>query len=115
MRVLSPRGDFQAHPAATDDLGAIADADVVFIGLKAYSLPALAPRLGAALRPGAAVIAGAERHPLVVLPVARRPARGHRRSSSVDPGGAHRAPRSAPERGDRLRRSTARRRSSSRA
>ena len=43
--------------------------------------PALAPRLGAALRPGAAVIAGAERPPLVVLPVARRPARRHRRSS----------------------------------
>ncbi len=57
VRVLSDRGDFHAHPAATDDFGAIADADVVFVGLKAYSLPELAPRIGAALRPGAAVIA----------------------------------------------------------
>ncbi len=57
VRVLSARGDFEAHPAATDDIGAIADADVVFLGLKAYSLPELAPRIGAVLRPGAAVIA----------------------------------------------------------
>ena len=35
--VTSPRGDFAAHPAATDDLAAIADADAVFIGLKAPS------------------------------------------------------------------------------
>ena len=57
VRVLSPRGDFEAHPAATDDLGAIADADVVFVGLKAYSLPELAPQIGSHLREGAAVIA----------------------------------------------------------
>jgi 2-dehydropantoate 2-reductase len=57
VRVLSPRGDFEAQPAATDDLGAVADADVVFVGLKAYSLPELAPRIGAALRPDAAVLA----------------------------------------------------------
>src|SRR5262249_29728640 len=58
VRVLSPRGDFEAHPAATDEIEAVGDADVVFIGLKAYSLPALAPRLGAALGPETAVIAG---------------------------------------------------------
>ena len=56
VQVLSPRGDFHVHPPATDDLGAVTDADVVFIGLKAYSLPELAPRLGEALRPDAAVI-----------------------------------------------------------
>ena len=57
VRVLSPRGDFEAHPPATDDLAAIGEADVVFVGLKAYSLPELAPAIGAALRPGAAIIA----------------------------------------------------------
>ena len=44
VKVLSPRGDFQAHVEATDELEAVADADVVFLGLKAYSLTELAPR-----------------------------------------------------------------------
>jgi 2-dehydropantoate 2-reductase len=56
VRVLSPRGDFTAHPPVNDDLGAVADADVVFVGLKAYSLPGLAPGLGELLAPGAAAI-----------------------------------------------------------
>jgi 2-dehydropantoate 2-reductase len=56
VRVLSPRGDFTAHPPVTDDLGAVADADVVFVALKAYSLPAMAPRLGELLAPGSAAI-----------------------------------------------------------
>jgi 2-dehydropantoate 2-reductase len=57
VRVLSPAGDFHVHPAATDDFAAIADADVVFVGLKAYSLPELAPLIGSFLRRDAAVIA----------------------------------------------------------
>ncbi len=56
VRVRSPRGDFTAHPPVTDDLGAVSAADVVFVGLKAYSLPAIAPRLGPLLAPGAAAI-----------------------------------------------------------
>ncbi len=32
VRVLSPRGDFEVRPPATDDLGAIGEADVVFVG-----------------------------------------------------------------------------------
>ena len=56
VHVLSPRGDFHVHPHATDDLEAISDADVVFVSLKAHSLPALAPRLGRALKPGSCVI-----------------------------------------------------------
>ena len=56
VRVRSPRGDFTAHPRATDDLAAIADADVVLVALKAYSLPEIAPRLGELLAPGAAAI-----------------------------------------------------------
>ncbi len=56
VRVLSPRGDFTAHPRATDDLAAVADADVIFVALKAYSLPEIAPRLAKVLSPGAATI-----------------------------------------------------------
>jgi 2-dehydropantoate 2-reductase len=56
VRVVSPRGDFTARPEVTDDIAAVADADVVFVGLKAYSLPAIAPQLGRLLAPGAAAI-----------------------------------------------------------
>jgi 2-dehydropantoate 2-reductase len=56
VRVLSPRGDFTVHPGVTDEIEAVSDADVVLVALKAYSLPELAPRLGALLAPGAATI-----------------------------------------------------------
>lgn len=56
VRVLSPRGDFAAHPEATDELEAMTGANVVFVGLKAYSLPELAPRFGPLLDPDTAVI-----------------------------------------------------------
>ncbi len=49
VRVLSPRGDFEARVPATDDLDAVADADVVVLGVKAYTLPEIAPRLGEVL------------------------------------------------------------------
>jgi 2-dehydropantoate 2-reductase len=56
VRVESRRGDFTARPRATADWAALADADVVLVALKAYSLPNAAPRLGELLAPGAAVI-----------------------------------------------------------
>ena len=56
VRVISPRGDFTARPRATSDWSVIADADVVFVALKAYSLPGIAPRLGELMTPGAAAI-----------------------------------------------------------
>jgi 2-dehydropantoate 2-reductase len=56
VRVQSPRGDFCARPEVTGDTAAVADADVVFVALKAYSLPAIAPQLGRLLAPGAAAI-----------------------------------------------------------
>jgi 2-dehydropantoate 2-reductase len=86
VRVLSPRGDFVAHPTATDDLDAVADADVVFVALKAYSLPALAPRLGAALAPGAAVIAAQNGIPWWYFQSHGGPLEGAV-LESVDPGG----------------------------
>lgn len=56
VRVLSPRGDFTARPEATDQIAAVAEADVVLVALKAHSLPEIAPRLGGLLAPDAAVI-----------------------------------------------------------
>ena len=56
VRVLSPRGDFEAHPRATDDIDALGEADVAFLALKAYSLPALADRIGQSLGPDTVVI-----------------------------------------------------------
>ena len=56
VRVISPRGDFAARPLVTDDISAVTGADVVFVALKAYSLPEIAPRLGALLSAGAATV-----------------------------------------------------------
>jgi 2-dehydropantoate 2-reductase len=56
VRVHSPRGDFEARPEATDQLDAVAGADLVFVGLKAYSLPELMPRLAPLLSPEAVVL-----------------------------------------------------------
>jgi 2-dehydropantoate 2-reductase len=45
LRVLSPRGDFEVRVEATGDWEVVADADVVFIALKAPALTPAAPRL----------------------------------------------------------------------
>jgi 2-dehydropantoate 2-reductase len=84
VRVLSPRGDFAAHPPATDDLSAVAGADVVFVALKAYSLPAIAPRLGELLAPGAAAIWAQNGIPWWYFQSLPGPLAG---LESVDPGG----------------------------
>ncbi|HEY1515642.1 MAG TPA: 2-dehydropantoate 2-reductase [Solirubrobacteraceae bacterium] len=51
VRVESPRGDFTVEVPATDDFDAMAGADVIFVGLKANSLPEVAPALANVLRP----------------------------------------------------------------
>lgn len=86
VRVLSPDGDFTARPRATGDIGAVAGADVVFLGLKAYSLPQVAQALGAALRPGTAVVSGQNGIPWWYFQGKPGP---HRDAviASVDPGG----------------------------
>jgi 2-dehydropantoate 2-reductase len=86
VRVLSPRGDFEARPAATSEIEAIADADAVVLGLKAYSLPQLAPRIGELLRPGAVVIAAQNGIPWWYFQGLRGALAG-RVVESVDPGG----------------------------
>lgn len=48
---------FTVEPEATDDMeAAVRSADVVFVTLKAHSLPALAPVLGRSLKPGAVLV-----------------------------------------------------------
>ncbi|MGB6453082.1 MAG: 2-dehydropantoate 2-reductase [Streptosporangiaceae bacterium] len=86
VRVLSPRGDFTARLHATDDIAAIRDADVVFVALKAYSLPEIAPRLGSALAPGAAVLWAQNGIPWWYFQSAPGPG-GLTGLESVDPGG----------------------------
>lgn len=45
VRVQSAEGDFEAHPQVSADLASIGPADVVFLGVKAHGLTALAPGL----------------------------------------------------------------------
>jgi 2-dehydropantoate 2-reductase len=45
LRVVSPDGDFEVKPEVSADLATIGPADVVFLGVKAHSLTALAPQL----------------------------------------------------------------------
>ena len=45
LRVISPDGDFEVPVNATGDLASIGQADVVFLGVKAHGLTALAPTL----------------------------------------------------------------------
>ncbi len=87
VRVLSPRGDFDAHPSVTDEIAALAGADVVFIGLKAHSLPELAPEIGASLPPGVPVIAAQNGLPWWYFQAHPGPLE-NTVLESVDPGGA---------------------------
>jgi 2-dehydropantoate 2-reductase len=86
IRVFGADDDFLVHPRATDDIGAVSDAEVVFLGLKAYSLPEVADALHHALRPGVPVIAGQNGIPWWYF---QRQPGPHRDLvvESVDPGG----------------------------
>jgi len=86
VRVQSPRGDFTSHPAATADIDALAEADVIVIGLKAHSLPELAPAIGERLRPGAVVVPAQNGLPWWYFQGQDGPLAG-RTLESVDPGG----------------------------
>jgi 2-dehydropantoate 2-reductase len=86
VEVRSPRGDFHVEVEATDDLDAIRDASVVFLGLKSYSLPDLAPAIGARLGPEAAVVAAQNGVPWWYVQ-ALDGRFGELRLDSVDPGG----------------------------
>jgi 2-dehydropantoate 2-reductase len=56
VRVISADGDFEVKPAVTGDLSTIGRADVVFLGVKAHGLTALAPQLRPLFGPETVVV-----------------------------------------------------------
>ena len=79
VTVRAIQGEFTAHPSCTDDIGAVAQAETVFITLKAHSIPAVAPALGSALSKGACVVGAMNGVPWWFF--------ADRHLESVDPGG----------------------------
>ena len=56
LRVTSAEGDFEVRPQVTGDLSTIGKADVVFLGVKAHGLTALAPALRPLFGPDTSVV-----------------------------------------------------------
>ena len=56
LRVVSPDGDFEVRPQLAADLGTVGPCDVVFLGVKAHALTALAPTLAPLLGPDTVVV-----------------------------------------------------------
>ena len=56
LRVTSAEGDFDVRPQVTGDLATIGTADVVFLGVKAHGLTALAPALRPLFGPDTVVV-----------------------------------------------------------
>jgi 2-dehydropantoate 2-reductase len=56
LRVRSVDGDFEVKPQVASDLSSIGTADVVFLGVKAHALTALAPQLRPLLGPETVVV-----------------------------------------------------------
>ena len=79
LTVREGDGEFTTHPEATDQMSAVGRADVVFLTLKAHSLTAVAPAVGAALAPRAAVVPAVNGIPWWYFP--------DRTLETVDPGG----------------------------
>lgn len=96
VRVLSPRGDFSAHPHATDDPAEVGPVDYVFLGLKAHSYASAGPLLDPLLGPKTALVAGQNGIPWWYFHKLAGPYENHR-IEAVDPNGATSAVM-APER-----------------
>ena len=86
VQVLSPRGDFTAHPPATDDPSEIGPVDVIFLGLKAHSYATAGPLLEPLMDQETAVVAGQNGIPWWYFHGVEGPYAG-RRIESVDPDG----------------------------
>src|SRR5260221_8578190 len=56
VTVRSGGAEFNTRPDCTDDVKAIARADVVFLTLKAHSIPAVAEAIGASLAENACLV-----------------------------------------------------------
>ena len=87
VRVRSPRGDFEAHPPATDDSREVGPVDFVFLGLKAHSYASCASLLEPLLHEDTAVVPAQNGIPWWYFHRLEGPYEG-RRIEAVDPGGA---------------------------
>jgi len=87
VTVLSPRGDFRAHPHATADPSQIGPVDIIFLGLKAYSYAGAGHLISPLLRPGTGVVAAQNGIPWWYFHGLPGPYEG-RRVEAVDPDGA---------------------------
>ena len=56
IRVLSPEGDFEAHPRVIGRLEEAAEADVIVLGVKAHGLTQLAPQVKPLVRENTTVV-----------------------------------------------------------
>jgi 2-dehydropantoate 2-reductase len=56
VQVRSAEGDFESHPKVVGSLAEAGPADVIFLGVKAHSLPQLAPQLKPLLAPDTIVV-----------------------------------------------------------
>jgi 2-dehydropantoate 2-reductase len=80
VRVLSPEGDLKTRPKVVDSLKAVGPVDVLFLAVKAHSLPELAPQVPAVLGPETAVVSMQNGIPWWYF-------QGAERLEKVDPGG----------------------------
>ena len=87
VTVLSSRGDFHAHPHATDDPTQIGPVDIVFLGLKAYSYADAGPLISPLLASHTGVVAAQNGIPWWYFHGMPGRYEG-RRVEAVDPGGA---------------------------
>jgi 2-dehydropantoate 2-reductase len=87
VQVLSPRGDFAAHPNATDDPGEIGPVDHIFLGFKANAYAAAGPMIKPLLHDDTSIIAAQNGIPWWYFHKLAGPFEGHR-IEAVDPGGA---------------------------
>lgn len=86
LRVLSAEGDFEVRPTVTGDLASVGPADVVFLGVKAHGLTALAPTLAPLLGPDTVVVSTQNGIPWWYFQIGGGEFAGLR-LESVDPGG----------------------------
>jgi 2-dehydropantoate 2-reductase len=87
VTVRSPRGDFHARPHVTSDPAQIGPADIVFLGLKAYSYASAGDLLRPLLKSGTGVVAAQNGIPWWYFQGLPGPYQG-RHVEAVDPDGA---------------------------
>ncbi len=86
VRVKSVDGDFEARPRIAGTLAEVGPVDVVFLGVKAHSLPQLAPQLKTVLGPNTTVVSTQNGVPWWFFQGFEGPWQGIR-LERVDPGG----------------------------